>query len=296
MSGKLSEYWKVNEPRLVEEARKRMKDGAMSLGGWNEVAAIIGRSSSQCQQQYVRAVQSGRADHPTAPDAERDPIAEEEHRRERIRKLREENELLTAVAGERSLRAFLESLAAKAASRFPSPPAYRSPKPAKRATTESMCILLSDWHSAELISSEGTRGFNQYDRRISAQRARRVVESANGIKEKLELSGWRFDELVVGLNGDFVPGTIHEAEKHTDAENIVLNVHGTAWLLAQSLRDLAAVYPRVRVYALSGNHGRLPDAKRMQQKEPLRNWDTLVYLYARTAPDAPAYDMGGWEI
>jgi hypothetical protein len=282
MAGTISPYWIEHEPRLIAEARKRMVDGVMPMRGWTEISKLFpGKSAERCQQQYARAVQSGRADNPPAHTPPKDPVVEEAERRDRVRRLKEEQELLKAVAGEKSLRAFLEALADKAAARFTAPPAYRPPKAPKHATRESMGLLLSDWHSAELISREGTRGINEYNAQITSQRARRVIESAISIKSKLEAGGWRFDELVVGINGDFVPGTIHEAEKHTDAENIVLNVHGTAWILAQALRDLAAAYPRVRVYCLSGNHGRLPDAKRMQQKEPLRNWDTLVYLYAK---------------
>ena len=52
--------------------------------------------------------------------------------------------------------------------------------------------------------------------------------------------------------------------------------------LAAAIRDLSAHYERVTVVCTSGNHGRLPDAKRMQQKDPTRNWDTLVYLFAES--------------
>jgi hypothetical protein len=281
MSGKLSDYWIEKEPVLVAEAQNRIVNGKMPFGGWNEIASIVGRPASQCQQQYQRAVQSGRAGREDTAEPARDPVAEETERRDRMRRLREEQELLKAVAGEKSLRAMLDALAEKAAARFTAPPPYRAPKPTKRTTRESMVMLLSDWHSAEVISKEGTRGHNEYNALITSQRARRVTDGAIGIKSKLEAGGWHFDEMVVALNGDFVPGTIHEIEKFTDAANVVVNVHGTAWILAQALRDLAGVYPTLRVYCLSGNHGRLPDARRMQQKEPLRNWDTLVYLYAR---------------
>lgn len=310
MSGKLSPFWIQNEPRLVEEARKRLdKDGRMPARGWNEISKVLGRSATQCQQQYIRAVQSGRADNPPKIEPPKDPLVEETERRDRVRKLREEQELLKAVAGEKSLRSLLEKLTRQYAAHFTAPPPYRPLPAAKGETRESMAMVLSDWHSAEVISREGTRGHNEYNAHITAQRAHRVVSSAISIKQRLERSGWRFDELMLMLNGDMVPGTIHEIEKHTDAENIVLTVHGTGWILAQSIRDLAAVYPKVRCMCLSGNHGRLPDARRVQQKEPLRSWDTMVYLYAKAfladltniewhIPNAYSalFDVQGWTF
>jgi hypothetical protein len=309
MSGKTSPYWLENEPRLVSEARKRMINDRMPMGGWNEIAKIFNKTAERCEQQYRRAVQSGRADNPPQAEPVKDPLVAEAERVARVRRLREESELLKAVAGEKSLRGFLDSLASKYAVRFTAPPAFKPLPAMKGETHESMAMVLSDWHSAEMISREGTRGINEYNATITSQRARRVTESAIGIKQKLERSGWRFDELVVMLNGDMVPGTIHEIEKHTDAENIVLTVHGTAWTLAQSIRDLAAVYPKLRIICISGNHGRLPDAKRVQQKEPLRSWDTLVYLYARAfltgltniewhIPNAYSalFDVQGWTF
>lgn len=214
--------------------------------------------------------------------AEVDEIAEEQKRIDRRRELAQDRELLSAVAGEKSLRAHLEKLIRETVPKFDPPPPYKPRKVKAGTTRETMVQIFSDWHAYEIVKLEGTRGINEYNAQVLAQRSRRIVDNHLGIKQKLERGeGWQFDDLVVCANGDFVSGTIHEVERHTDAANIVMAVYGTGLILGQSLRDLAAVYRKVDVFGTSGNHGRLPDARKMQQKDPLRNWDTMVYLFAR---------------
>lgn len=213
---------------------------------------------------------------------EKDELAEKRKLIERRRELAKNNELLSAVAGEQSFRQHLTELVEATAVKFDAPPPYKPRKTPKNVTRETMVQMFSDWHAYEIVKLERTREINEYNARIMAQRVRRVVDSHLSIKDRLERgNGWAFDELVIGCNGDFVSGTIHEVERHTDAENIVMAVYGTGLILAQAIRDLAAVYPTVRVFGTSGNHGRLPDARKMQQKDPTRSWDTMVYLFAR---------------
>ena len=238
-----------------------------------------------------------------------DPVEAEQTRQAKARELREEREALRAVAGEKSLRRTLEALCAAVIPQCPPPPPYR-PTPAPSATEESLVLMLSDWHAYEQVSAERTRGFGHYNAEVFGQRVRRIVDTYVSIKGRMEQGGgWRFPELVVGVNGDLVSGTIHEVERHSDAPNIVLAVYGCASVLATALRDLSAHHERVTVYCSSGNHGRLPDARRMQQKDPLRSWDTLIYLMAKEAlrdcpnvtvhiPDSysVAFEVQGWRF
>lgn len=211
-----------------------------------------------------------------------DPIEVEQRRRQRLRELREEREAVQAVAGERSLRDMLERLVRATAQTFDPPPAYRPPPVASGSVRETVVQMLSDWHADEKVSAEAMRGFNEYNDTIFRARIRRVVESHLSIKQRMEAGGgWTFERLVLGLNGDFISGTIHELEKHSDHENVIWAVYNTGMVLAEAIADLAAAYPAVEIFCTSGNHGRLPDARRVQQKEPTRNWDTLIYLFAR---------------
>jgi hypothetical protein len=215
------------------------------------------------------------------PTPQPDPIEVEKGRIERERKLRSERDAIKEIAGERSLREHLTRLIEDAAERFPAPP---PPAPAKEqpgATTEGLLLFLSDWHAYEIVKSSRVLGLNRFDADVLGRRAWKVTDAALGITSRLERGGWRFPALTVALGGDFVSGTVHEVEKHTDAPSIVQAVWGTGLLLAHALRDLAARFPAVHCVGVPGNHGRLPDARKVPSKDPTRSWDWLVYQIAR---------------
>lgn len=239
-------------------------------------------------------------------DPVEDAAAKLAQHRERLR----ERAVINELAGERSFRAHLERLALATVPVLPPPPVYKPIVTKGKPTVETMVQFLSDWHAYEIVKASRVRDFNAYNADIFGQRARGIVENHVAIKNKLESGGgWRFPELVLPLNGDFMSGTIHELERHTDAPNVILAVYGTAFVLAQVVRDLGAHYERVRAFGIPGNHGRLPDARRMQQKDPLRNWDAMIYILVKemlrdlshieiVIPDAYAvgYEIEGWRF
>lgn len=259
---------------------------------------------------YYRAAQSKAAPKALAEVKPVDLVAQAQERREAMANVRIERELLEAVAGEKSFRTLLESLAVRTIQHLPRIPAYKPPKGQKGATIETVFQELSDFHGGESVTLERTRGFNEFSTSILAQRLKKVVDSHISIKQRMERGGgWKFKKLVIGLNGDLVSGTIHEIERHSDAKNVVMAVYAVAMILAQAIRDLAAQYPSVEIYCTSGNHGRLPDARRVQQKDPTRSWDTMIALLAKEhlrefeyiqfhIPDSysVAYDIEGWTF
>jgi hypothetical protein len=117
---------------------------------------------------------------------------------------------------------------------------------------------------------------------VARARIERVVASARSIAGRMRRGkGWAFPRLVLAVNGDLVTGTIHELERHSDGRNIVETVYGCGRLLADAVAGLATDFENVDVFCTSGNHGRLPDAKRVQQNDPTRSWDTMVAMFAR---------------
>jgi hypothetical protein len=239
-----------------------------------------------------------------------DPIVKEKDRLSSSRILGREKELIRQIASERSFREFLEDLMREIAPAIEPPPPYRPQQPQSVATQETMLAVWSDWHAYESVDAARVLGLNHYDAPTMGRRVRRLVDATVSIKDRMERgSGWRFPKLAVACNGDFVSGTIHEAERHSDAPSIIHAVYGTGLVLASALRDLAAHFGQIDVYCTSGNHGRLPDARRMQQKDPCRSWDTLIYLFAMTSlKDIPSirfhipesyvvmYSLEGWNF
>lgn len=276
---------------------------------------LKGSGLPRLTREQAAALQRQAAPMAAAPDtpAPAGPVDTVQTEADRIayrRDLLIERQALREVAGEKSFRAFLEVLLRDTAATFAAPPPYVATEPPLGATEETLVQWFSDWHAYEIVSPDRTRGFNAYNARIMGQRVRRVVETHLSIKARMERGGgWRFPRLVLGLNGDMMSGTIHEVERHGDAPNVVLAAYGTGIVLAQAIRDLAACYPAVEVFCSSGNHGRLPDARRVQQKDPLRSWDTLIYLIAREhlralpnvrwyIPDSysVAFEVEGWRF
>jgi predicted phosphodiesterase len=323
MAAKESAFWLERRARLWELGhRVRTPTNPHGDLTWADAGRQLGVTAVQARQKFTRLVQESQTQAPPdlpplpppppppEPPPPPDPVEAEEARLARLRELVIERDALRAVAGEKSLRAFLERLVAETAIQFRPPPPWKAPPRAPGATEETLVQAFSDWHAYEIVSPERTRGFNTYDAATMGRRVRRVVETHLSIKGRMERGGgWRFRRLVLGLNGDFMSGTIHEVERHSDAPNVVMATYGTGLVLAQAIRDLAAAYETVDVFCTAGNHGRLPDARRMQQKDPTRSWDTLIYLFAREhlrqlpnlrwyIPDSysVAFEVEGWRF
>src|SRR5262249_13117582 len=121
--------------------------------------------------------------------------------------------------------------------------------------------------------------------------------------------GYEFPTAYLGVNGDLVTGSIHDLEKYSNGKTIIESVAECGYLLAEAVRNVAAEFEHVEMVCTVGNHGRLPDARRMEQKAPLRNWDAAVYFFAQavlrdvknvniTIPNsyAAAYEIQGLNV
>lgn len=280
-------------------------------------AGLTAADTARRLKRSVRSVENKRRDEAaTAPPREApgilpppDPIVVEQERQARVRALREEREALVSIAGERSLRATLETLLREIVPACPPPPRYVAPRRNLKRVTETALLQWTDWHYGEVVKSERVRGLNAYDQAIAADRVQSMVANARGILARLRTGGHEFPRAVLAVNGDLVTGSIHDLEKHSNGKTIVESVVECGNLLAESVRNVAADFEQVDVFCTVGNHGRLPDARRMEQKSPLRNWDALVYFFAQcalrdvpnvtvTIPDAYAvgYTVQGWRV
>ena len=298
--------WTAEE---VEYVRQRTAEGLTAAEIGRLMGMTVGQIQNARQDYQIPAVKRSalagpvpQAPAPLPPDL----VEVARERRERLRDLRAEREALDAVAGERSLRGMMDKLFREVVGQVAPPPAYRAPKAHRAAVQETALFHWSDWHYGEVVKPERVRGYNAYDQDIAATRVRALVANGRSILDRLRTGGYAFGRAVIAVNGDLVTGTIHELEKHSNGKVITQSVAECGYLLAEAIRDVAADFPRVDVFCTVGNHGRLPDAKRMEQKSPLRNWDAMVYLFAQAClrgvksvelhiPDAYAvgYDIDG---
>jgi len=142
---------------------------------------------------------------------------------------------------------------------------------------ESLVMLLSDEHAADIILPHQVGGLEHYDFNIALKRAETLVDSTLRFTQKI-LRSYQFDTLFVLSLGDHVSGEIHKAVDHTTYRNVFRNCIATGQMQALMLRDLAPYFKNIKVICVSGNHGRKTPKKDYQN--PRDNYD---YLVAETA-------------
>jgi hypothetical protein len=191
-----------------------------------------------------------------------------------------ERDALKDVAGEKSFRAFLSHLFREVAGPFDPPPV---PKPSRSKGHARYPLLhLSDWHFEEVVRPSAVMGLNEYNAQIACRRVHRVVNAFLAWHaDQLATGRYVMPELVVALNGDFLTGVLHGLERHSSAPNVIRATLACGRLIALAVRDLASAFPKVRVVGTVGNHGRLPDDKKVPTKDPTRSFDYLAYAIAR---------------
>lgn len=261
-------------PPLPESDQARIRAAVARLGSVAAAARELG---------YNRATahKYGASARPKA--APKDPLRDAEERRARTRELAREREQLEAVAGEKSFRAFLAGLIRDAAGEpFDPPVPPKKPAPAGRKKHLRFPLLhLSDWHFEEVVKPAAVMNLNEYDATVACRRVYRVVQAFRDWCRTQQAGGVSMPELVVALNGDFLTGTLHGLERHSSAPNVVRATLACGRLIALALRDLAGAFKSVRVVGTVGNHGRLPDDKKVPTKDPTRSFDYMAYAVAR---------------
>lgn len=259
-------------PQLPEETQSRIRESFARTGSINGTAEELGVHRDSVRKYGKKGRITPARSAPTESPEERD---------RRLRDLAREKEDLRAVAGEKSFRSFLDSLVKDAATPFkPVSPPARARKSAKQ-TQRFPVLHLSDWHFEEIVKSAAVMGLNEYDADVACRRVYRVIHAFLDWARTQAAGGNAMPECVVALNGDFLTGVLHGLERHSSAPNVVRATLACGRLIALALRDLAASFPKVRVYGTVGNHGRLPDDKKVPTKDPSRSFDYIAYAFAK---------------
>lgn len=251
----------------IKALREKIAKLAASGTSKRAVASLLGIHYSKVDKHWIGSPE------PVALD----PI---ETARARADDEAKRREYVTSVK-ELAFRDFLEDLVTKQVKPLPPgkpPQATKNKKGHKR----SAYLGLTDWHFEERVNAEAVLGLNSYGIETACKRVYRVVQAACDWRRDMEAGGkFVLSDLTVGLMGDFLTGTLHGLERHTDAPNVVRAAIACGDLIALALRDLAAEFRSVKVVGVVGNHGRLPDDRKVPTKDPTRSWDYLAYQIAR---------------
>lgn len=134
--------------------------------------------------------------------------------------------------------------------------------------------LLSDLHVGEVVSTEETGGLAAYDIPIFAKRlglwTAKVVELT-----ELRRGSLYVPDLTIMLGGDMIAGDIHQELIKSNACDVMEQAVLAAYMISQSIAQLADHFEVINCYGVVGNHGRM--TIKPPAKGQWHNWDYLVY-------------------
>lgn len=150
-------------------------------------------------------------------------------------------------------------------------------KNTKHGTAQSAMLLLSDTHVGAVVRPSQTLGFGQYDFATFLRRLKRVEDSVVSILA--DHTTTPVDELIVPMIGDMIDGALSHAAEVGQVNTLFSQFYGAGHALAQFLRNLSALVPKVRIYTCVGNHPRWQNQHKMPTKNRFSNLDQFLYAY-----------------
>lgn len=263
-------------PRHTQETIDKVAT-ALKLGKMNQAA--IGRKL-KVSQQFVKKVKEGVAIARVEPTvaASADPTdarvlqleAKEVANKDEIRRLK-----LAYKAAQRKNSLF-EAIADEARTTItpikPLPKVRKVPSSEKKIR-ESCVLCLSDGHHDAVIKPHQVAGLESHDFNIALRRAEQYVDTVIRFTQRT-LANYDFHTLYILAHGDHTSGDIHGSVDHSHYRNAFRNCLAIGQMHSLIFRDLAAVFPKIHVLYLSGNHGRRTPKK--EYHGPMNNWDYLV--------------------
>lgn len=174
------------------------------------------------------------------------------------------------VQDERVMRAIEQALAEAPLPRL-RPFEVAPPAPGAR---HRQAVLLSDWHSGEVVDPVQVGGLNEFNWAILERRVddvRDALLSFKGVRP--ELTG-----LDLWFLGDMVSGDIHEELSVTNEFPVAEQSVKVGVLMAELVTSLAPHYPELRITCVSGNHARTK--KPHASKNVFDSWDWVAYQHA----------------
>jgi hypothetical protein len=186
------------------------------------------------------------------------------------------------------------------------PPAWSAPRKDDGDHHAIVCLQITDPHFDEIVRPEEIEWINKYDRKIAAQRLKRVFEKTIALSRDY-LSGVKYDGCYVFFTGDMFSGNIHEELKETNVSTLFDAIVHWADPVEAGLSMLADHFGKVFWSGVVGNHGRMtrkPRAKfaaqdnvdwlfyRMIQRDFEKAKDTRITSHVPNSPDTivPVYD------
>ena len=149
------------------------------------------------------------------------------------------------------------------------------PRPGNRA--QSGLIMLTDTHVGQKIDGDQTLGYGGYDFKTFLARLKYYENAVRSIST--DHTTTPLDEFVVCLGGDMIHGALNHGVEAGQHSTLFQQFYGAGHAIAQFLRNLSALVPKIRVYCCVGNHPRWSHQHKMPTENRYSNLDHFLYAY-----------------
>lgn len=133
----------------------------------------------------------------------------------------------------------------------------------------------SDWHWGEVVNPSEIGGVNEYNIKIARARLRTLIDTTIALLTK-HMVNPQYPGIIFSLGGDMVSGNIHEELCETNDMPIMPVVLDLVDHLVAAILQLKAVFGKVFLPCVAGNHGRLHKKPRAKESN-FSSYDWLIY-------------------
>jgi predicted phosphodiesterase len=260
------------ETQFVYRLASAREDGLLDMT-WEELAEVFNRElgKNQCSSAYRKPYQNAQRYRDEVFSAQDSASVLQQLREERQELYRERtllrderNELNKKLREDARKRNFLSELSGALVD---VPPISISPCAVETGETE-LVACLSDLHVGLTTDNQQ----NYYDENILHDRLEQYARELAAIQQRHHAG-----RLVLALLGDQISGSIHAALIARNSMNTVAQVKRACKEIAGFVQALTALFPKITIYSVSGNHSRI-NAKK-EDNLPGDNLDSLIPFY-----------------
>lgn len=133
----------------------------------------------------------------------------------------------------------------------------------KRGSESTAVLVYSDWHIEEPVDPGEVNDLNEFNLEIAESRVEKLAQVSlkllNGLKDE-----WRIKNVIIGLLGDFISGTIHEDLQ----EGNLLLPSDAIWRAQNMIASIIDFLVKntnynFKIVCSTGNHGRMTKRQRI---------------------------------
>lgn len=197
-----------------------------------------------------------------------------ESKYEKVLKERAAIDQLVAMASELAPRSY-----------DPAPPIFTpNNKGGGKGKPQSAVLMLSDTHIGQVIEPDQTLDCGKYNFSVFLSRLKYLEESVASILQ--DHTTTQIHELVICLGGDMLHGALNHGSEAGQKNTLFTQFYAGGHALAQFLRNIAPLAPKVRIYCTVGNHTRWGTQHKMPTENRFSNFDQFLYAYIQSLTNA----------